>query len=138
MPGTSGPPASLATEVAVLRAEFNELQKRLDERRDHDKEALSLQAKEYERRLAGLNHEAEQLRRMQATYLPREVYEAEARELRTRAETLKLTATEQAAQQTATATMVASLSAGQTWLARLVIGAVLSGIVALAFQFVRR
>jgi phage regulator Rha-like protein len=37
--------------------------------------ALELQAKEYERRLSDLNHEAEQLKSMQSTYMPRELYE---------------------------------------------------------------
>lgn len=37
--------------------------------------ALVLQAKEYERRLDLLNGEASRLRDIQATYLPREVYE---------------------------------------------------------------
>jgi FtsZ-binding cell division protein ZapB len=38
-------------------------------------EALKLQATEYERRLASLNHEAEQLKSMQNTYIPREVFD---------------------------------------------------------------
>lgn len=38
--------------------------------------ALKLQAKEYERRLEALNGEAERLRVMQASYVPREVFEA--------------------------------------------------------------
>ena len=38
--------------------------------------ALSLQAKEYERRLDFLNGEADRLREMQTTYLPRELYES--------------------------------------------------------------
>ena len=37
--------------------------------------ARTLQAEEYERRLALLNHEAAQLKDMQATYVPREVFE---------------------------------------------------------------
>jgi biopolymer transport protein ExbB/TolQ len=37
--------------------------------------ALELQAKEYERRLDNLNHEAQQLKDMQSTYVPREAYE---------------------------------------------------------------
>lgn len=39
--------------------------------------ALKLQAKEYERRLEILNHEAQKLATMQATYMPREVYVTE-------------------------------------------------------------
>lgn len=37
--------------------------------------ALKLQAKEYKRRLTGLNHEAEQLKNMQQTYIPRELFD---------------------------------------------------------------
>lgn len=43
--------------------------------------ARQLQAAEYERRLEILNHEAEQLKSMQATYLPREQWEETIRGL---------------------------------------------------------
>jgi hypothetical protein len=43
--------------------------------------ALRLQAKEYERRLEILNHEAIQLRDMQAKYVPREVFDSKHYEL---------------------------------------------------------
>lgn len=49
----------------LFRAEMEALRK-----------ALELQAKEYERRLDILNGEAEQLRDMQAKYVPRETFEA--------------------------------------------------------------
>lgn len=41
-----------------------------------NQKAMELQAKEYERRLELLNGEAESLRKMQATYVPRESFEA--------------------------------------------------------------
>ena len=47
-------------------------QKKLDKVKD---KALKLQAKEYQRRLKDLNGEAERLRNIQATYIPREVFE---------------------------------------------------------------
>jgi hypothetical protein len=47
----------------------------LEERLKSSERALNLQAREYERRLDMLNNEAERLRNMQITYLPREVYE---------------------------------------------------------------
>jgi len=53
----------------------------LEERLEGAKEALSLQALEYQRRLDALNGEAERLRQMQSTYLPRESYEIAHREL---------------------------------------------------------
>lgn len=43
---------------------------------------LKIQAKEYKRRLEALNHEAEQLKNMQATYTPREVFDRMIDELR--------------------------------------------------------
>jgi len=48
---------------------------------DSQEKALTLQAKEYERRLADLNHEAQRLRTMQETYVPREVYEVHIKEI---------------------------------------------------------
>jgi len=52
--------------------------------------ALELQAKEYDRRLESLNHEAEQLKKMQATYLPREVGENKISRMEEEVTTLKL------------------------------------------------
>lgn len=46
------------------------------------KVALNLQAKEYERRLQGLNHEAEQLKDMQSKYVSREVFDRVTNELK--------------------------------------------------------
>jgi hypothetical protein len=43
--------------------------------------ARQIQAEEYERRLALLNHEAAQLKDMQAMYVPREVFEGQMKEL---------------------------------------------------------
>jgi hypothetical protein len=43
--------------------------------------ARALQAEEYERRLALLNHEAAQLKDMQTMYVPREVFEGTMKEL---------------------------------------------------------
>jgi len=45
-------------------------------------EALTKQAAEYERRLSALNHEAAQLKDMQATYMPRELYNSEMKGIR--------------------------------------------------------
>ena len=57
----------LKIDLAVLKKHFEiEIESR-------DK-AMELQAKEYSRRLDILNGEAERLRCMQATYLPRETY----------------------------------------------------------------
>ena len=45
------------------------------------REARDLQAKEYERRLEMLNHEATQLKAMQGTYVPRETHELLVKEV---------------------------------------------------------
>lgn len=50
--------------------------------------ALELQAKEYERRLEGLNGEAGRLHKMQEQYVPREVFERMIDELRKELRTL--------------------------------------------------
>jgi|ERR1044071_5142591 hypothetical protein len=73
--------AAAALEAARLADKelFEEKIKHEREQREQRQEsyetALKLQAKEYDRRLEALNHEAEQLKKMQATYLPREVGE---------------------------------------------------------------
>ncbi len=52
----------------------------------HDKVHIALakqldsQAQEYERRLENLNNESDKLNKMQATYIPREVYDQQNRE----------------------------------------------------------
>ena len=52
--------------------------------------ALTLQAREYERRLDFLNGEAGRLREMQATYLPREVYDSKHELLEASLEQIKI------------------------------------------------
>jgi hypothetical protein len=61
---------------------------RLEERLVSAHDALRLQALEYSRRLDALNGEAERLREMQETYLPRESYEYAHRELNAKIEAL--------------------------------------------------
>lgn len=51
-------------------------------------EALHLQAKEYERRLDALNGEAERLRQIQASYIPREVFDRTIQDMRANIEIL--------------------------------------------------
>jgi hypothetical protein len=67
----------------------NEKKKREDWQASYEK-ALQLQAAEYDRRLNALNHEAEQLKKMQATYLPREVGENKLDAIVNELTTLKL------------------------------------------------
>ena len=59
-------------------------------RREHRalRRELKRQAREYERRLSDLNHEAARIASRDAFFLPREVYENGQREVESRAETL--------------------------------------------------
>jgi hypothetical protein len=68
----------LKTKIAIL-----------EERIAAGKEALILQAQEYQRRLDILNGEAERLKNMQETYLPRETYEANHKYLEEKMNTLQ-------------------------------------------------
>lgn len=61
--------------IQVLEAKLDALERLVDEKFKASREALQIQANEYERRLSALNGEASRLREMQSTYLPREVYE---------------------------------------------------------------
>lgn len=62
-------------EIEVLEAKLKALEKHVCFKFSAAEKALAIQSQEYERRLENLNHEAERLHVMQATYLPREVYE---------------------------------------------------------------
>lgn len=59
--------------IEVLEAKFKAFEKHVHYKFEASEKALKIQAQEYERRLENLNHEAERLRLMQETYLPREV-----------------------------------------------------------------
>lgn len=67
--------ASMTADDTVLEARIEALDRRVTER-VAEMDALRRENKaEFERRLDALNHEAEQLKSMQSTYLPREVFE---------------------------------------------------------------
>ncbi len=73
--------AQLKAEIASLKELLVERDRRYEERFIASTQALRLQAAEYGRRLDALNGEAERLRQMQATYLPREIYETSQTEV---------------------------------------------------------
>lgn len=86
---------NVTVQIAVLNKDIELVKERIA----HEKElntlssqgvvkALELQAKEYERRLGILNNEATKLATMQATYMPREVYESEKKESDSKLQTL--------------------------------------------------
>lgn len=64
----------LQVDVAIL-------EERLKQQKEASEKALILQANAYEKHLAALNHEADQLKSMQSTYIPREVYERDNMEV---------------------------------------------------------
>lgn len=72
----------------LLSTKIEALEKLINFRLDLNDKALQIQHKEYERRLRDLNGEAERLRQMQATYVSREVYEINHRELTSKLEAL--------------------------------------------------
>lgn len=78
----------MGDEIKELENLYHELDKALAVQREkhandiqYIESARQLQAIEYERRLEILNHEAEQLKSMQMTYLPREQWEETIRGL---------------------------------------------------------
>jgi hypothetical protein len=77
-------------------------------------EALRLQAFEYERRLAGLNHEAEQLKSMQARYVSNDVYDRDKRESENRLRKLEGLSENWAGRMWLPMLAVAGLAAGLT------------------------
>ena len=128
------------TELAVLRAELKALREQTDLRFAAGEKALQLQAAEYDRRLAALNGEAERLRQMQVSFVPREVYEKLSQSQSALAavnieRVLKLEGLAESNKQN-----LGVLSAGNMWLTRLVIGtfltALILGGVALVFQMI--
>lgn len=78
----AGASAPQMTSVQVLEVRIDALERLLNERHEHYKEALEINAKEMHRRLEILNGEAERLRLMQATYVPREVYDQSVLKIR--------------------------------------------------------
>lgn len=72
-------PAAPTCELLAERIEH--LRETAQLRQTNSEMALELQAKEYDRRLESLNHEAERLVSMQVTYWPREVAESQMKEL---------------------------------------------------------
>lgn len=76
-------------EVAKLKERIDSLRRELILRSETQDKALQIQAREYERRLETLNHEASQLKAMQSTYVPRETYEMSQREVLAKYEELK-------------------------------------------------
>jgi cell division septum initiation protein DivIVA len=67
--------ATLISRIAVLETKHKELSERFRLELISQERALKIQTRELERRLEALNGEADRLRSMQATYIPREVYD---------------------------------------------------------------
>jgi hypothetical protein len=85
---------TLSQQIADLKEllsnRIDYIEKLTAERFSSDAKALELEAKELARRLDGLNDEAERLRRMQETYVPREIWEKDHKELQRQVEELRL------------------------------------------------
>jgi len=70
------------TRLAVMEARLDALVETIKETALLRDRALVMQAGEYERRLGDLNHAHEKQREDQATYMPRELYDADKKEVR--------------------------------------------------------
>lgn len=70
-----------AKTLNELQIDLAVLEERLERLTESASKALVLQAEQYEKHLALLNHEAEQLKSMQASYVSREVYDRDIKEL---------------------------------------------------------
>ncbi len=116
--------------LAVLKVKLEAQRELFAQQLAASKEALRLQAGEYERRLELLNGEASRLREMQALYIPREVYEASQKELRASTETLAAKALQLSGERSSDAATISRLEAGLTWLTRTVVAAILALLVA--------
>lgn len=111
--------------VTVLRAELTALRREMELQSLAQEKALELQAVEIARRLEALNGEAGRLREMQAQFVPRETWDAGAREHRLAAEAaLKL-----AAEVARNRSDIERISSGLTWLTRLVVGAIVTAAI---------
>lgn len=122
----------------MLRAELDAHKVLTNTWRQGDREALLLQAAEYERRLAGLNHEASRIAAAAEKSVPVDLYRAEAREMRGRVEVLERAGVEDRLQVTGTAARIAGLEASLQWLTRLLVGAIVAAIVAVVGGYWRR
>lgn len=109
-----------------------------DQYKDSSEESLRLQAREYERRLEDLNNSHEKAIAVQNTYVSKEALRLEMDDLRRRVESNAASSANGALERvrlTATiaevATDVSALVTSQTWITKLVIGAVIAGLLAL-------
>lgn len=72
-----------------MKKEIEHLKELMNERFLSSDKALDLHSKEVERRLTLLNGEAGRLKEMQSTYLPREIHDANLKELGSKIEWLQ-------------------------------------------------
>jgi hypothetical protein len=71
------PDSEMVTLKEYFEKKICELERLQNVKFDEAKNALKIQAVEYERRLENLNNEASRLTKMQVTYLPRETYQTQ-------------------------------------------------------------
>ena len=137
----------LCRDVSVLRADLAALSRSMTEWRAADrdlfaewrasgKDALALQAKEYERRLEELNNSQDRAIQIQATYVNKDALRLETDDIRHRLdlniETQSRTTLDVArlvASVGQVTSAVAALATSQTWITRLVISAVIIALL---------
>jgi hypothetical protein len=93
----------------VLNQRIDFLEKLMNERQELNKEALELNSKEISRRLEILNGEAGHLKQIQATYVPREIYDSSINTINSAIHAIQTT---MASQQGKSQALAAFISAG--------------------------
>jgi flagellin-specific chaperone FliS len=142
-------------EIAVLRAEVRALEAVVEQKvaeyerlitdrwanhaREHAmiQEAVSKAETSVDKRLEAMNELRVQINAERSSYLPRAVYETNHEELRQRVLTNNESIIKMAAETSGLREDLAALKAGQEWLLRVVVGAVVTGIVGVLFTLLR-
>ena len=144
-PGASSMTGTPTVEQAVLRVELRALREMVDQRfgslerhlSDQDV-ARELQAKEYERRLLDLNSSHERALQVQGTYVNKDEMSLQMIDIRRRIDTgvdaraqIELDLARLTSNVSQVTADVSALTTSQTWLTRIVIGAVVLALMAL-------
>jgi hypothetical protein len=125
---------TIPTLKVLLEARIESAEKRTEEGITEAKEAVVLARKELERRLDGLNELRESVEKDRTQFVKTDVYVPAHEELRRQrvADAEKITVIQGDVKNNATE--IAGIKSSQTWLTRLIIGAVILGLIAYVFQ----
>lgn len=99
---------------------------------------LKSQADEYERRLTDLNHAHAQAQADKVAFLTREVYETNHKDLEKRVDKIQEDMNVVTNSATTNKESLAKLESTLAWLSKLVIGSIITALIALVFQVLNR